>query len=69
MMIQWPLAADDPTLIQRFTLMTMYYANGGKGWPYPGVKWGSPVAECNWSLVTCTDFLNVTDLNLAKVWE
>ncbi len=61
------LAADDPTLIQRFTLMTMYYANGGKGWRYSGVKWGSALSECHWDFVNCSAVNNVTDLYLGRV--
>ncbi len=62
------LAVDDPTLIQRYTLMTMYYANDGKEWNYSdGIHWGSGVSECSWYSVTCSVVNNVTDLNLAGV--
>jgi len=62
------LDLHDPTLMQRFILMTMYFENHGKSWIYrDGVKWGSGVSECDWDYVVCDVTNAVSNLTLHKV--
>jgi hypothetical protein len=53
---QLNLDVEDPTMIQRYSLMCLYFGSEGDNWKYrTGIKWGSGVSECEWDYVTCIE--------------
>jgi hypothetical protein len=64
-----PLSLDveDSTMIQRYSLMCLYFSTEGDSWKFETEnEWGSGVSECEWDYVTCIE--NTVDaLNLTQV--
>ena len=69
------LIEEHPKILQRYALATLYYATDGDNWLYcgkeslstcAGQKWLTPVDECTWWGVTCTDNGTVEMLNFSK---
>ena len=57
---QW----DDPTLLQRFALVTLYYATNGQEWSDSSGWLEFSQTECSWVNVECQDSSSVSLLSL-----
>ena len=58
------LNTSSPSALQRYVLMTTFYANGGDGWRFKTEPWGSGVSECQWDFVRCTAESTIRQLDL-----
>ena len=61
------LNVDDPSLLQRYTLKTIYFGNNGVRWSSRETNvWGSGVSECDWGHVGCVNKV-VNELDFKNV--
>jgi hypothetical protein len=56
---------DPLAILQRYSLLTFYYASGGDGWVRKG-GWEAGTDECTWKGVGCNGSGKVTSVSLCK---
>ena len=60
-----PVDSEPETLLERFTLVLLYFATRGDNWPYRA-GWLSNQHFCDWEGVICNESQHVSELDFCK---